>query len=820
MPIQRVHQPSFSKGEIDPKLISRNDIEAYKAGLKRARNVVCMNQGPIERRPGTLHRATLGAETRLETFIFNQDQEYIFAFQNGTIKIYSTSGTLHQTISSTGIATAQLFEFNYTQQGDTMIIVHKDFNPKKIVRTGATTFALSEFAFDTSSNAEKVYQPYFKFADDSITLDINATVKGTTGVTCTVSSAYFTSDYVGKRIRYQGVELLITGYTSSTVVTATLQAPVEIFLDEDPFRSEADSGTIYVTHPQHGFTSGASITISGADPILDTDGNGLIAANINGTHTISVINDNEYSYVAGSSDTANESVDGGGVRVKIVGHPPTRSWDEQVFSSVNGFPQTAVFHEQRLFFAGSTGIPDMIVGSKVAAFYNFDVGQAEDNESVQIQIASDQINEIRHLVSGKVLQVLTSTSEFYLKPQTSKPITPTDIQVVRQSTLGSQLKAMPRIFNGATIYVQNNGKNVREYLFTSSTEEFVSDNISLLSSHLISNPVDSAKVTSLNNRTEQFYLLVNDDGTIAVYSAQRQEKLSGWWLWTSPTASGTFESVTCTTTGIYVVTKRTIDSSTVYSLEQFADTSFDLPTDMTTTKTLSGSYQPHGSVLVNGSVSSSNTLIVDGATVTPYVGEKFQFGGTGTEYTINSVKATGSSNEYVITINAAVSQSDNTTVIFTSSRVFYDLATYEGLTVYGTSGSTEGGNIYYYGSGTVSSGVVTFDEPASAMDIGLLYEIDIKTLPQDAQIQGGVLTGFPRKIGKSVIELSATYNILVNGNIIPIGTGPNDNTTGMQNFTGKKNVFTLGYSNEPNLEITQSVPLPMRILGITTEVYY
>jgi hypothetical protein len=106
------------------------------------------------------------------------------------------------------------------------------------------------------------------------------------------------------------------------------------------------------------------------------------------------------------------------------------------------------------------------------------------------------------------------------------------------------------------------------------------------------------------------------------------------------------------------------------------------------------------------------------------------------------------------------------------------------------------------------------------MDIGLLYEIDIKTLPQDAQIQGGVLTGFPRKIGKSVIELSATYNILVNGNNIPIGTGPNDNTTGMQNFTGKKNVFTLGYSNEPNLEITQSVPLPMRILGITTEVYY
>jgi hypothetical protein len=30
----------------------------------------------------------------------------------------------------------------------------------------------------------------------------------------------------------------------------------------------------------------------------------------------------------------------------------------------------------------------------------------------------------------------------------------------------------------------------------------------------------------------------------------------------------------------------------------------------------------------------------------------------------------------------------------------------------------------------------------------------------------------------------------------------------------------LGYSLEPNLTITQSIPLPIRILGITTEIYY
>ena len=137
----------------------------------------------------------------------------------------------------------------------------------------------------------------------------------------------------------------------------------------------------------------------------------------------------------------------------ITGHPPTTQWDEQVFSTVNGFPKTVTFHEQRLFFGGVTALPDGIQASQVADFFNFDVGEAEDADSVQIQIASDQINEIRHLTSSKTLEIFTSTGEFFLKPQVSKPITPTDIQIIRQSSLGCQQKAMPKRFDGATIFL-------------------------------------------------------------------------------------------------------------------------------------------------------------------------------------------------------------------------------------------------------------------------------------------------------------------------------------------------------------------------------
>jgi hypothetical protein len=816
---QRVHQASFLSGELDPKILSRVDLAAYGQGLKKARNVIPLNQGGIERRGGTLYRADLGQASRLETFIFNQSQEYIFAFQNTQLKIYSTNGTLLQTITGCAWTTSNLYELNYTQQGDTMIVVHEDFVPQIIQRTGATTFTKSAFSFKQSQNAVDTYQPYFKFADDSITLDINTTTAGA-GVTCTTSSTYFTSSYVGMKLRYQGSELTVTGYTSPTVVTATLEKDIEIELDEDPFATQQGSGVVKVTHVQHGFSTGDSITISGAEDIFDDTGAGLEQGNLNGTFSITVVDDNHYEFTAAAGDTATESVDGGGVRVVISGHPPTTQWDEQVFSSVNGFPKTASFHEQRLFFGGVTALPDGIQASKVADFYNFDVGDAEDSDSVQIQIASDQINEIRHMVSSKVLEIFTNTGEFFLKPPVSKPITPTDIQIIRQSSLGTQLKGMPKRFDGATIFIQNNGKTVREYFYNSGTEDFSSNSISLLSSHLISSPTDNATITSLGDRTEQFYMIVNDDGTLAIFTSQRSEKIAGWMLWTT---DGLIESVTSTSDTIYVAVKRTVNSIDYYNLEQFSSTSFDLPTDCSVTKTVSGSYQPHGTPLVNGAFTSVTTFIADGFTNPPSQGETFQFAGAGTIFTIQSVTATANPNEYTITINANSTQLNNTALQFITSKVFSGLNATPNLigkTVYGTSGSEEGGTINYYGDGVVdSNGVVTFDTPTSAIDIGLDYTITLHTLPIDATIQGGQLTGHPRKIGKSVVELSSTYNLKINSNDVVI-VNPTLNTSGLQSFTGKKEVYTLGYSLEPNLEIQQSAPLPLRILGITTEVYY
>ena len=818
MAIQRVHQNSFTRGEVDETVISRTDIAAFQQSLKKARNVFVLNQGPVERRQGTLFRYDLGETTRIEPFIFNEDQEYIIAFQNTKCKIFSTNGTLLQSFTSCAWTTSNLFELTYTQQADTMIITHSTFAPKLITRTGATTFTITDFAFKESTNQDQVYQPYFKFAEDSITLDINQTT-AQTGVTCTTSADYFASTMVGTRIRYHGSELLITAYTNATKVTANLKKNVRIELDDDPLKSEEGSGTVTVLHPAHGFTNGASVTIEGAESILNEDGNGLAATNLNGTFTIAVLDDDKYTYTASSSDTGGDSADGGGTNVRIIGHPPTKQWDEQVYSDYNGYPTTCKFHQQRLFFAGGA-ISDFVSGSKTADFFNFDVGGGEDTDSIQIAISSDQINEIRHLVSGKHLEIFTSTGEFYLKPQVGRPLTPSDLKLERQSSLGATQKCMPRLFDGAAIFVQPNGKTVREFFYNTATEDYVPTVLTFLSPQAVNNPTDTGIIKSTGAKTEQFILFANDDGSLGVFSAQRQEKLAGWVIWQT---DGNFLSTAGITSFLYTVVKRTVNSADKYYLEQISNSQFALPTDCSVSKILSGSYQPHGTVLVNGAVTSSRQLTLDGFTNAPTTGEKFKIGGASTEYIIQSANYSGTSGEYIIVIDQAVSASDNATIEFTTSRVFTGLNAdpdLRGKIVHATSGSDEEDDIRYYGSGTVSSGgVVNFQLPASACDIGLDYTVEIETLPIDSvqPVRGlGSTYGYPRKIGKTILELSKTYNLQVNTNDVLL----NDNGLQMVGYTGKKDIHTLGYTQTPFVSITQTVPVPFRILAITSEVYY
>ena len=78
-------QNNFNGGEISPLLYGRPDVDRYKTGLKTCLNFIPLVQGPVERRPGTVHITevkTSSAATRIVRFEFSTSQAYIIEFGN------------------------------------------------------------------------------------------------------------------------------------------------------------------------------------------------------------------------------------------------------------------------------------------------------------------------------------------------------------------------------------------------------------------------------------------------------------------------------------------------------------------------------------------------------------------------------------------------------------------------------------------------------------------------------------------------------------------------------------------------------------------
>tara|TARA_R110000787_G_scaffold17974_3_gene55510 strand:- start:7658 stop:9670 length:2013 start_codon:yes stop_codon:yes gene_type:complete len=660
----RIPQNNFERGEISPSMRMRTDLNTYVQGAEEVRNLFLLAEGGVKRRAGTewLHTFTgtpntaNRVEIRLEPFLFSDDERYIMAFYNAGLKVFRINAStgvvsLVATITADSASaslpwtTARLERMTFTQNADVMFIAHPDFMIRKITRTSVTAFSVTTFAFDETVADDQTYQPYFSFQASGVTLTPQAT--SGTGKTMTTSADYWNSSHVGTIIRYAGNEVLITGYTSATVVTGTVRKTL-------------------------------------------------------------------------SATTASTN------------------WDEASIGAYRGYPSAITFHEDRLWFAGTTNQPDAIWASTTSEYFNYDVGSAGDSDSIQITINVGEFNAIRHLVANRDLQVFTSTSELYIPSFADKALTPTNTQIRRQTPYGASY-TRPLPFDGATLYVQKTGTSVREFLFSDKESAYVSTPISLISSHLINNPVHMASVKGAFDRPEQYAFVVNADGSLAVFHSIRNEEKAGWAKWTT---TGNYHSVCAIDDRVFCVVSRDLGSGTnTYSLEEFK-TSLRLDCSDSFTATSS-----------NNGIFSTNTI-----------------------YTNNAV--------------LSVIEGDN-----------------------------------YIGSFTQASNQINVSSVKSinTAEIGLSFTASLKSLPIDAQVTGGPLTGEPRAITRVNLDLLSTLSVSVNAQPLLI-QGVTDTVTSSQmafnSFTGKKEFRLLGYSRDPRVEITQTAPLDLQINGMIVEVAF
>ena len=605
---------NFRAGEISPRLEGRIDLQKYNEAVKDLSNMVVFPQGGATRRPGTYYAGSSkdGGKVRLINFEFSDEQAYVLEFGANYVRFFKDGGILTEattnitaitkanpavvTAASHGLnngdrvfiasvggmtevnnkeftvankttntfelsginssafttytsggtvgkivevtttySVTEIFEINYAQSADVLYLAHKDHEPAKLTRTTATSFTLSDIDF--------IDGPWL---DENVTTTTLYASAATGSVTVTASANLFSSDDVGRYIRFREIlEIEHDEWAASTSYANNATVRFNGHVYKNVTGSTQTSGN---TAPVH-LTGTETYGSINWQYLHDANGHVRITAFTDAQNVTATVHEDQH----GNSRLPDSSVGSSNANTR---------WSLGAFDGDQKFPRAVAFYEERLYFAGTVGQPQTIFGSVSADFENHTPG-TNDDDAINVTIASDQVNVIKHLLPARFLQLLTTSAEFTLSGGAgSEPVTPTNVNVLRETTFGTG-NVRPLRAGNSTILIQKGGEKVKEITFDLDTDGLLGVDLTVLADHLA-----RGGLTDMVWQQEPELLLwfVHGDGRLIGLTYDRANATVGWHEH-SLGGSGVVESITAIPSGaedqVYLTVKRTINSATV-----------------------------------------------------------------------------------------------------------------------------------------------------------------------------------------------------------------------------------------------------------------
>src|SRR6056300_295378 len=216
--------PSFTAGQLSPRMEGRTDFQKYFSAGTTVNNFIVQPHGPVARRPGSYFVSEVkdsSKDTRLIPFSFSTTQTYILEFGDAYIRFYKDNGQITSGGSAYEISSpyleAELFDIKFAQSADVMYICHQNHAVRKLSRTGHTSWTLTEVDFlDGPYLDDNIATTTFVISAHTVGTGRTLTASSTTGINN--NTGFQTSD-VGRLVRFRDGYGKITARTSTTVVT-------------------------------------------------------------------------------------------------------------------------------------------------------------------------------------------------------------------------------------------------------------------------------------------------------------------------------------------------------------------------------------------------------------------------------------------------------------------------------------------------------------------------------------------------------------------------------------------------------------------------
>lgn len=223
-----------------------------------------------------------------------------------------------------------------------------------------------------------------------------------------------------------------------------------------------------------------------------------------------------------------------------------------LFSARTGWPRCGLFVQQRFVVGGMRAAPTSIMFGRPGSWSFLDTGSPMTADLAFLRtLSADGIETISSMFVGRHLQVFTESSEWYAGTQTLDALQPTPI--IRATAHGIR-RAVPLAFaDGATLFVQEGGQTLRDFLWRDAEQSYAAEPLSVLSPQILSDVVDVAHRSARSVTEGNQIFLINRDGTAGCVTLLRGQNVIAGSPWS---IAGAFRAaMTDVAHQVYVITE-------------------------------------------------------------------------------------------------------------------------------------------------------------------------------------------------------------------------------------------------------------------------
>lgn len=491
----------FTSGELDPKFLAEVDYEGYRKAARLLRNVLATPQGGVQRRFGTYYQATMMDGV---AYITNIDNVRLIGYEYSNTEIYQIIIREDSAnIVAFDIYLAWVYQTTVPAPADTYTVDMiqtirwvKDYERLILVHPLVPPYELRRLA----ANSWELNQIQFQFFPtfDFSSSDDPASLP-TPNTPYTSSTVTFTPSAVS------GTAITLTANTA--VYTSNHVGGIYF----------GNAGLLRITAINSGGTVATGYTL---EPFADT------------------------SAIMGPLSALFERAWNDGAA--IAGAPP---------GIVRGWPAHGAFYQSRLLMGGSPALQGTVYASNTREYYNFDDSESLPSFTYSLEVGINGNDVLADIIATKSIVLLSNKGSATSNLLLSEPTTPTNNFINTQGTEGSrQMNAI--IVDNQILYADTAGNTIWSMSYDIPDTGYSVINASILSAHLIRNP-QTADVFDPDSIDGRYYMLINSDGTMAVYNTIKEENIKAWTL---QVTTGSFIDVACVTNTCTFLVRRKVNT--------------------------------------------------------------------------------------------------------------------------------------------------------------------------------------------------------------------------------------------------------------------